>query len=131
MFGLFQTDIPAAFNFPLVAALAAFIALPVKVLVDVVKAAIPKLKPEYLPAVGLVTGYAFSVIVLVAAEIPFKKAVWAQCLIAAVMALVGAMAATALQTKVNMVDETINAALKADAGTTRAEIDKQVKKENT
>lgn len=118
---------PAGFDFPLVAALTAFIALPVKVLVDVVKAAIPKIPPTTLPVVGLIVAYIFCLVVLVAAEIPFRGSVYAQCAIAAVGAQVGAMAVTALQTHVNKVDEKIQTALDAKPGTTRAQVDAKVK----
>jgi hypothetical protein len=124
MFSLFQTA--AGFDLPLVTALTAFIALPVKVLVDVVKGAVPKLPGTLLPLAGLLIGYLFSVVVLVAVEVPFKASVWAQCAIAAVGAQVGAMAVTALQNKVNRTEERMDAALAAPAGTTKAEVDAQV-----
>jgi hypothetical protein len=122
---LFQAA-PAGFDFPLVAALTAFIALPVKVLVDVVKAAMPKLPSSALPIVGLVIAYIFCLVVLVAAEIALKASVFAQCGIAAVGAQVGAMAVTAFQSKVNRTEERVDAALAAPAGTSKAEVDAQV-----
>lgn len=124
MFGLFQA--PAGFDLPLVTALTAFIALPVKVLVDVVKGAVPKLPSTILPPIGLVVGFLFAVLVLVAVETPFKGSVYAQCAIAAVGAQVGAMAVTAFQSKVNKTEERVDAALAAPAGTTKAEVDAKV-----
>lgn len=119
---------PAGFDFPLVAALTAFIALPVKVLVDVIKGAVPKLPGAFLPVIGIVIAYVFCLIVLVAAEIAFKGSIYAQCAIAAVGAQVGAMAVTSLQTHVNKVDEKIDAALKmTDPRATRADVDAAVK----
>lgn len=117
---------PAGFDLPLVTALTAFIALPVKVLVDVVKGAIPRLPPSVLPLAGLIVGFLFAMLVLVAVEVPFKGSVYAQCGIAAVGAQVGAMAVTAFQNKVNKTEERVDAALAAKAGTTKAESDAQV-----
>jgi hypothetical protein len=117
---------PAGFDFPLVAALTAFIALPVKVLVDVVKAAVPRLPSTLLPVAGLVIAYVFCLVVLVAAEIPFKGSVYAQCGIAAIGAQVGAMAVTAFQSKVNKTEERVENALASKAGTTKAESDAKV-----
>ena len=117
---------PAGFDFPLVAALTAFIALPVKVLVDVVKAAVPRLPSTLLPVVGLLIAYVFCLVVLVAAEIALKGSVLAQCGIASVGAQVGAMAVTAFQSKVNKTEERVDAALASKAGTTKAESDAKV-----
>lgn len=117
---------PAGFDLPLVTALTAFIALPVKVLVDVVKGALPKLSSSLLPLVGLVIGFGFSMVVLVAVKIPFDASAFAQCGIAAVGAQVGAMAVTAFQNKVNKTEERMDAALAASAGTTKAEVDAKV-----
>lgn len=122
---LFQS--PAGFDFPLVAALTAFIALPVKVLVDVVKGMFDSLPPKFLPAIGLIIAYLFCLVVLVAAGVPFTSSVYAQCGIAAVGAQVAAMAASGLQNKVNKVDERIDAALAMDKGATRADVDAKVK----
>lgn len=117
---------PAGFDLPLVTALTAFIALPVKVLVDVVKGAVPKIPASLLPLIGLIVGFLFAMVVLVAVEIPFKGSVYAQCAIAAVGAQVGAMAVTAFQNKVNKTEERVDAALAAPTGTTKAESDAKV-----
>ena len=96
---------PAGFDFPLVPALTLFIALPVKFLVDVVKGwnAVPG---PALPVIGIVIGYAFCVLVLVAAKTPFDASVFAQCGIAAVGAQVAAMAATWNQSRAERIVET-------------------------
>jgi hypothetical protein len=120
---------PAGFDFPLVAALTAFIALPVKFLVDVVKGAIPELPGAFLPLVGIIIGLLFCVVVLVAAETPFKASVYAQCAIAAVGAQVAAMAVTWNQTRADKVDEKIQTALEAPTGTTRAQLEKTVERQ--
>lgn len=125
LIAIFQA--PAGFDFPLVAALTAFIALPVKVLVDVIKAAVPKLPGSLLPPIGIVIAYLFCLVVLIAAEIAFKSSVYAQCAIAAVGAQVGAMAVTSLQTHVNKVDEKIQTALDSPKGTTREQLDATMK----
>ena len=122
---LFQAA-PAGFDFPLVVALTAFIALPTKVLVDVVKGAVASMPPAVLPIVGLVIAYLFCLVVLVANKTPFDGSVFAQCGIAAVGAQVGAMAVTAFQSKVNKTEERVDAALAAPAGTTKAESDAKV-----
>lgn len=127
---LLMFQAPAGFDFPLVAALTAFIALPVKVLVDVIKGAVPKLPGAFLPPIGIVIGFLFCLVVLVAAEIAFKSSIYAQCAIAAVGAQVAAMAVTSLQTRVNRVDEKIDMALTMPATATRADVDAAVKKEN-
>lgn len=121
---LFQTA-PAGFDFPLVAALTAFIALPVKFLVDVVKGwnVVPG---SALPVIGIVIGYAFCVLVLVAAEAPFKASVFAQCGIAAVGAQIAAMAATWNQTRANKVEERIQTALDLPQGSSKADVNAQV-----
>lgn len=127
MIFLWQTaPAPAGFDFPLVAALTAFIALPVKILVDVVKGALPRLPSSLLPVVGLVIAYLFCLVVLAAAEIAFKPSVFAQCGIASVGAQVGAMAVTAFQSSVNKTEERVDAALAAAPNTTKAQIDAQV-----
>lgn len=126
--GIFQTaPAPAGFDFPLVTALVAFLALPVKVLVDVVKGAVPVLPPGLLPLVGLILGFGASVVVLIASRTHFDGSVYAQCAIAAVGAQIAAMAATSLQTKVQKVDERIDAALGMDSTKTRADVDAKVK----
>lgn len=116
---------PAGFDFPLVAALTAFIALPVKFLVDVVKGweAIPG---STLPIVGIVIGYAFCVLVLVAAETTFTAAVYAQCGIAAVGAQIAAMAATWNQTRAAKVEERIQVALDLPQGSSKDDVDAKV-----
>ena len=119
---------PAGFDFPLVTALTAFTALPVKFLVDVVKGAIPKLPSAFLPLIGVIVGFLFCLLVLVAAETSFKAAVYAQCGIAAVGAQVAAMAVTWNQTRADKVDEKIQTALDAKPGTTRAQVDAVVMK---
>lgn len=123
---LFFQPAPAGFEFPLVVALTAFIALPVKVLVDIVKAAVPMLPAPALPLVGLVVAYLFCILVLVANKTAFDGSVYAQCGIAAVGAQVGAMAVTAFQNKVNKTEERVEAALAAPAGTSKADVDAQV-----
>lgn len=127
---IFMFQAPAGFDFPLVAALTAFVALPVKVLVDIIKRAIPKLPGAFLPPIGIVIGFVFCLVVLVAAEIAFKSSIYAQCAIAAVGAQVAAMAVTSLQTHANRVDEKIQTALDSPQGTTRADVDAKVKEEN-
>lgn len=122
----FLQPAPAGFEFPLVVALTAFIALPVKVLVDVLKGAIPALPPTLLPLLGLVVAYLFCIVVLLANKTPFDGSVLAQCGIAAVGAQVGAMAVTAFQSKVNKTEERVEAALAAKEGTTKAQIDAKV-----
>lgn len=124
--GIFQPT-PGAFDLPLVTSLTAFIALPVKVLVDIVKGMWPNAPSGMLPPIGLVIGFAVSVMVLVATRQPFDGAVFAQCALAAVGAQVGAMAVSALQNKVNKVEERVDAALAAGPGTTKAEVDAAVK----
>lgn len=117
----------SGFDLPLVAQLTAFIALPTKVLVDIVKNAIPKIPSTVLPAVGLVVAFLTALVVLIAMKTTIDMSVVAQCGIAAIGAQVAAMAATSLQTKADKVDERIDTALKADPGTTRTEIDAEVK----
>ena len=116
---------PAGFDFPLVTTLTAFIALPVKFLVDVVKGwnLIPG---SALPVIGIIIGFAFCVLVLVAAQTAFTAAVYAQCGMAAVGAQVAAMAATWNQTRANKVEERIQTALDLPAGSSKAEVDKAV-----
>ncbi len=117
---------PVGFDLPLVTALTAFIALPVKVLVDVVKGALPRLPASLLPVAGLIIGYVFSIVVLVAIKTAFDASVWAQCGIAAVGAQVGAMAVTAFQSKVNKTEERVDAALAAKPGTDKADLDAKI-----
>lgn len=124
--GLLQAA-PVGFDLPLVTALTAFIALPVKVLVDIVKGMWANAPSGVLPPIGLVIGFGVAVLVLVAIRQPFDSAVYSQCALAAVGAQVGAMAVSALQNKVNKVEERVEAALAAPAGTTKAEIDSAVK----
>jgi hypothetical protein len=122
----FFQSAPAGFDLPLVTALTAFIALPVKVLVDVVKGAMPKLPSNVLPLIGLIIGFVFSMVVLLAIRTAFDSAVLAQCGIAAVGAQVGAMAVTSFQSHVNKTEERVDAALAAKQGTSKAEIDAKV-----
>ena len=128
--GLLQAT-PAGFDLPLVTALTAFIALPVKVLVDIVKGMWANAPSGVLPPIGLAIGFGVSILVLVAIKQPLDGAVYAQCALAAVGAQVGAMAVSALQNKVNKVEERVEAALAAPEGTTKAEIDAAVKNGNT
>lgn len=123
---MFLQPAPSGFEFPLVVALTAFIALPVKVLVDIVKAAVPVIPASGLPVVGLVIAYLFCIVVLIANKTAFDGSVYAQCGIAAVGAQVGAMAVTAFQNKVNKTEERVDAALAAPTGTTKAQVDAQV-----
>lgn len=123
---LFQTA-PAGLDFPLVTLLAGFIALPVKFLVDVVKGAAPKIPDNALPAVGIVVGYLFCVVVLIANRTPFDMPVYAQCGIAAVAAQVAASAATWNQNRAQKLNETIQKAIDAPEGTTVAQVKEQVK----
>lgn len=127
---LLTLQAPAGFDFPLVTALTFFIAMPVKILVDVIKGAMPKLPPTLLPVIGLVIGFLFSLLVLIAAETAFKSAVYAQCFIAAVGAQAGAMAASGLQNRVNKVEERVQTALDSPAGTTKEQLDKIVERQN-
>jgi hypothetical protein len=122
---------PIGFDLPLVTGLAGFIALPVKVLVDVIKGMWPKAPPGFLPPIGLVIGFLMSLVVLVAIKQPLDSAIYAQCTLAAVGAQVGAMAASALQNKVNRVEERVDAALAATPGTTKAEINDAVRNGTT
>lgn len=128
MFGFFQA--PAGFDFPLVAALTAFIALPVKFLVDVVKGAWASAPSNALPIVGIVIGYVFCWVVLVASQTPFNAAVYAQMGIAAVAAQIAAAAATWNQTRADQVDEKIDMALSMPKTSTRADVDEAVKNDN-
>lgn len=116
---------PAGFDFPLVTALTAFIALPVKFLVDVVKGwdVVPG---KVLPVIGIVIGYVFCVVVLVAARTSFDSAVYAQCGLAAVGAQIAAMAVTWNQTRASKVEERIQVALDLPAGSDKADVDKVV-----
>lgn len=116
---------PAGFDFPLVTTLTAFIALPVKFLVDVVKGW-SKVPGSALPVVGIAIGYAFCVLVLIAAETPFKAAVFAQCGIAAVGAQVAAMAVTWNQTRANKVEERIQTALDLPQGSSKDDVNAKV-----
>jgi hypothetical protein len=101
----------------------------VKFLVDVVKGAWASAPGAALPIVGLVTGYAFSLIVLVASQTPINGAVYAQIAIAAVGAQIAAAAATWNQTRADKVDEKIDKALSMPSNSTRAEVDAAVKKQ--
>lgn len=89
------------FDLPLVTSLAAFIALPVKGSVDIVKGAWTRLPSNALPLVGVVVAYVFCVVVLLATKHPFEASIYAQCFLAAVIAQLGAMAATAGQDRAN------------------------------
>lgn len=113
---------PAGFDFPLVAALTAFISMPVKFLVDVVKGAAPKIPSPMLPVVGIVVGYGFCVVVLVAAKTAFDSSIFAQIGIAAVGAQLVAMAASWNQARVEKRDETIEQALKMPASASVADV---------
>ena len=117
---------PAGFDFPLVAALTAFIALPVKFLVDTIKGAVPQIPGPTLPLVGVLVGFGFCMVVLTAAETAFKPSVLAQCGIAAVGAQVAAMAVTWNQTRVEKVDEKIEAALNMPSSATKADVEAKV-----
>lgn len=116
---------PAGFDFPLVTTLTAFIALPVKFLVDVVKGW-NRIPGNLLPVIGIAIGYVFCVVVLVAARTPFDSAVYAQCGLAAVGAQVAAMAVTWNQTRASKVEERIQVALDLPAGSDKADVDKVV-----
>lgn len=116
---------PSGFEFPLVTALTAFMALPVKFLVDVVKGW-NKVPGSMLPLVGIVIGYVFCLTVLTAARTPLDGAVFAQCALAAVGAQIMAMAATWNQTRANKVEERIQTALDLPQGSSKAEVDAQV-----
>ena len=118
---------PAGVDFPLVTLLAGFIALPVKFLVDVIKGAAPKIPDSALPAAGVVVGYAFCVVVLIANRTAFDMAVYAQCGIAAVAAQVAASAATWNQNRAQQLNKTIETAINAPEGTTVAQVKEQVK----
>lgn len=122
----FQTaPAPAGFEFPLVTALTAFMALPVKFLVDVVKGwnVVPG---PVLPVIGIVIGYVFCVLVLIAARTPFDSAVYAQCGIAAVGAQIAAMAVTWNQTRADKVEERIQTALDLPQGSEKSDVNAKV-----
>lgn len=116
---------PAGFEFPLVTALTAFMALPVKFLVDVVKGW-NKVPGSFLPVIGIAIGYVFCIIVLIAARTPFDSAVYAQCGIAAVGAQIGAMAVTWNQTRADKVEERVQTALDLPQGSSKADVNAQV-----
>ena len=120
---------PAGLDFPLVTLLAGFIALPVKFLVDVIKGAAPKIPDSALPAAGVVVGYVFCVIVLIANRTQFDMAVYAQCGIAAVAAQVAASAATWNQNRAQQLNKTIQTAIDSGPDTTVAQVKEQVKNE--
>jgi hypothetical protein len=115
-------QVPTNFDFPLVAALTAFIALPVKFLVDTIKGAVPRIPSPTLPLIGLAIGFVLALLVLVAAEISFKASVFAQCVLAAITAQLAAMAATWNQARVEKRDETIEQALKMSASSSVADV---------
>lgn len=119
------------FDVPLVAPITAMIALPVKFLVDVVKGGWPSLPSQFLPVIGIVTAFAFAVLVVVAGNIEFSRSVLSQCGIAAVGAQIAAMASTWNQNRADKIDEKIQTALDAKKGTTRAEVDATVKAQKT
>lgn len=116
---------PAGFEFPLVTALTAFMALPVKFLVDVVKGwnVVPG---PVLPVIGIIIGYVFCILVLVAARTPFDSAVYAQCGIAAVAAQIAAMAVTWNQTRADKVEERVQTALDLPQGSSKADVNARV-----
>lgn len=117
---------PEGFDFPLVTKLTAFIALPVKILVDIIKAW-TGLQNGPTPAVGVVVAYAFCLVVLVASRTTFDRSIYAQCFIAALGAQGLAMAATWNQNRAQRVNERIQAAIDSTKGsTTVADINKQV-----
>jgi hypothetical protein len=126
---LLQIPAPAGFDFPLVTALTGFMALPVKFLVDVVKGwnVVPG---SLLPVIGIVIGYVFCIIVLIAAKTPFDSAVYAQCGIAAVGAQIAAMAATWNQNRAEKVEERVQTALDLPQGSSKADVNAKVFKEN-
>jgi hypothetical protein len=123
---LIQTA-PAGLDFPLVTLLTGFIALPVKFLVDMIKAAAPKLPDGYLPLIGVVFGFGFCMVVLVANRTAMDSAVYAQCGIAAIGAQAAAMTVTWNQNRAQKLNETIQAAIDAPSGTTVADVKAQVK----
>lgn len=126
IFTLLQTPpAPAGFDFPLVPALTAFIALPVKFLVDVVKGW-NRVPGPALPLIGIIIGYGFCIIALIAARTVFDSAVFAQCGLAAVGGQIAAMAATWNQTRANKVEERIQTALDLPQGSSKAEVDAKV-----
>ena len=117
---------PEGFDFPLVTKLTAFIAMPVKILVDIIKGW-TGLQNGPTPVVGLVVGYGFSLVVLVASRTSFDRAIWAQCFIAALAAQGLAMAATWNQNRVQKVNERIQAGIDSTkGGTTIQDINNQV-----
>lgn len=118
---------PAGLDFPLVTLLTGFIALPVKFLVDMVKAAAPKLPDGYLPVVGVLFGFGFCLVVLEANRTHFDGAVFAQCGIAAVGAQAAAMATTWNQNRAQQLNKTIQTAIDSPSGTTVADVKEQVK----
>lgn len=116
---------PTGFDFPLVPALTAAIALPVKFMVDVVKGweIIPS---STLPIVGIVIGYGFCILILIGARVSFDSAVYAQCGIAAVGAQIAAMAATWNQTRAAKVEERIQVALDLPQGSSKDDVNAKV-----
>lgn len=116
------------FNLPLVGLLIAVIATPVQVLVSITRGFAPNLSGKYLPLFGVGYGFLMALTGVVGAEYPFKASVVAQCFMAAIGAQIGAMAAVGIHNKVTKVEEKIQAALDAPAGTKREAIDKQVMK---
>lgn len=124
----FQTaPAPAGFDFPLVTALTAFIALPVKFLVDVVKGW-NKVPGPALPVIGIAIGYVFCVVALVAAKTAFDASVFAQCGIAAVGAQIGAMAVTWNQARADKVEERVQVALDLPQGSSKDDVNAKVYK---
>ena len=111
------------FDFPLVTKLTLFIALPVKFTVDTVRGMVPQIPSQALPLVGVVAGFLYALLALVADKAAFESAVYAQCAFAAVGAQLGAMAVTSNQTRVQKVDEKINAALDSTKGTSREDFE--------
>lgn len=89
------------FDLPLVATLAAFVALPTKLVVDLIRGAWVSLPGNLVPIFGVVIAYGMCLLLLVANQNAFSASVFAQCVFAAITAQGGAMAVTGMQNKAN------------------------------
>lgn len=116
-----------SFSLPLVGLLTAVIATPVQVLVSITRGFAPNLNGRYLPLCGIGYGFLMSLLGVVGAKYSFDLSAVAQCGMAAVGAQIGAMAAVGLHDKVTKVDEKIQAALDAPAGTKREDVEEAVR----
>lgn len=113
-------------GFLLAAGAAAFLA---KLLVDGIKIAVdlPRFAPVLLAFIGA-QGFQFGL--LMTQEIIFTRAIIAGAVITGFVAWGLAIGATMAQTKGDKVETKIQTALDSPAGTTRAQLDKSVEKQN-